>query len=168
MFDVANLVKSSPKVRHVVGWGAIIMLVEIAINGKFRLGLHAGNYASPLTILTGLLIVAWFSALRFSERNVFVRLCKWIAPSMIAVYMLHWNMMTTFFKPMPEMIVSAIPWIHPVVAFVVCALCVFSICTLMDLARRKCVDAFLPHLNAALHSSNRTKRLMALYEKRLS
>lgn len=168
MFDVANLIKSSPKVRHVVGWGAIIMLAEIAINGKFRLGLHIGNYASPLTILTGLLIVAWFSAVDLSERNLFARLCKWIAPSMIAVYMLHWNMMTTFFNPVPKMIVDTLPWVHPVVAFVVCAICVFSICTLLDLVRRRCVDAFLPRLNAALRNSSRLKELLALYEKRLS
>lgn len=101
-----------------------------------KLGLPCGDYADPPIVLTGLFLVACFSVVKFSEKSRLVRLCSFIAPSMISVYMLHWNFTTTFFKSVPQMILAALPHLPVVLAFLPCAIGIFTICILMDVLRR--------------------------------
>jgi hypothetical protein len=87
-------------------------------------------------VLTGIFLVACFSVLKLPQECRFVRLCCHIAPSMISVYMLHWNFMETFFKPIPQVLLSRIPHLPIVAAFLICAIVIFLLCTTIDLCRR--------------------------------
>ena len=115
----------------------LLLLVSfglIVANASYGLGFRSGNYYNPLTISAGILLVASFA--NFSLKGSWVRVCEIIAPSMIAVYMIHWNFMETVFKPVPQMLVSYIPGCPIVAAFVFCALLVFVLCAWLDLMRR--------------------------------
>lgn len=131
--------------------GAIAALVGvfglIAANAYWHLGLNSGNYAGPLAIIAGLLLVGVFANLNLTSGSRFVKMCSLIAPSMISVYMLHWNFMETFFKPIPQELIGLIPHMPIVVAFLLCAIAIFAVCTLIDLMRRIAVQkiqSFLP------------------------
>lgn len=166
MLGLNEVVVKSVRARQIVGVLLVLSAIEIAINAKWRWH-GCANYGVS-SIIAGILFVTFFSTLKISSGNLVLRLCKIAAPSMIAVYMLHWNLMGTFFKGVPKILMDLVPCLHPVFAFVVCAFCGLTICTLIDLVRRRCVDAVLPRLNAALNNFSRTKGLMTLYEKRLS
>ena len=110
-----------------------------------RLGINSWNYRNPLTVLTGIFVVACFSVLELPQESRLVRLCCKIAPSMISVYMLHWNFMETFFKPLPQMMLSKIPHFPIVASFVICAIAIFLLCTTIDLCRRWVLEKTRPH-----------------------
>ena len=105
------------------------------------LGLPCGDYADPPILLTGLFLVACFSVIKLPDGSKFAGACAIIAPSMISVYMLHWNFTTTFFKPVPQLILGVFPGLPPVLAFLPCAIAIFAICVLMAIARRRVLDA---------------------------
>lgn len=111
-----------------------------------KLGIVSANYRHPLTVLTGIFLVACFSVLELPYESRFVRLCCRIAPSMISVYMLHWNFMETFFKPLPQTLLSICPHLPIVVAFVICAIAIFLICTTIDLCRKWVLQKTCPIL----------------------
>ena len=127
--------------------GALILLIvfdalchKYGIAGWTKLGLRFGDYADPPIVLTGLFLVACFSVVKFSEKSRLVRLCSFIAPSMISVYMLHWNFTISFFKPIPQVLLGTFPNLPVVLAFLPCAIAIFAICVLMDVLRRRVLD----------------------------
>lgn len=122
-------------VRHIVGWLLAASFVLIAANAYWKLRLGLANYSNPMTILTGILLVGFFSSLKLPDGK-FAMVCSLFAPSMISVYMLHWNFMETFFKPIPQALLSTFPYLPIVAAFVICALAIYFLCVLIDLARR--------------------------------
>ena len=131
---------------------ALISLIVIdalcrkyAIAGWNQLGIRCGDYADPPIVLTGLFLVACFSVVKLSNEACLARLCSFIAPSMISVYMLHWNFTITFFKPVPQMILAKFPHLPVVLVFLPCAIAIFAICVLMDVMRRRIIDVFKRH-----------------------
>lgn len=127
--------------------GALILFLvfdalchKYGIAGWTKLGLRFGDYADPPIVLTGLFLVACFSVVKFSEKSRLVRLCSFIAPSMISVYMLHWNFTISFFKPIPQVLLGTFPNLPVVLAFLPCAIAIFAICVLMDVLRRRILD----------------------------
>jgi peptidoglycan/LPS O-acetylase OafA/YrhL len=144
MLGFKEAISEKRVVRHIVGWLLAASFVLIAANAYWRLGLELSNYSNPLTILTGILLVGFFSGLKLPDGK-FVRICSLFAPSMISVYMLHWNFMETFFKPMPQILLSTIPYLPIVAAFVICAIVIFLLCTVIDLGRRLCLEKSRSH-----------------------
>ncbi len=145
-----------------------LSFAEIVLNVKCGGGWWSGNGANPLTILAGLSVVVYFSAITISPSGVFGRVCKLIAPSMIAVYMLHWNLLATFFRAVPQFLCTELSWVNPVVAFVLCALCGFAICTLIGLCRRGTLGLIRARLPQMEIKSRILSRARDLYEQRLS
>ena len=114
----------------VAGWNEI----------RLWCGVRRRDYADPSIILAGLSLVCCFSVIKIANKSWVARMCTFIAPSMISVYMLHWNFTTTFFKPIPQMMLATFPRLPVVLAFLPCAIAIFALCVLIDLLRRRVLD----------------------------
>ena len=121
------------------------IISKYGITGWTKLGLPCRDYADPPIVLTGLFLVMCFSVVKFSNESWLVRLCSLIAPSVISVYMLHWNFTISFFKPIPQIILGTFPNLPVVLAFLPCAIAIFVICVLMDILRRRMLDMLKQH-----------------------
>ncbi len=150
MLGLARKLRESQLFRRITYGILFALLSLIVIDALFRkygvsawnkLGINSWNYAHPLTILSGVFLVACFSVWEFKKESVVVKICSLMAPSMISVYMLHWNFMITFFKPIPQLLLGIIPHLPVVVAFSLCAIAIFAICVTMDLLRRRVLSA---------------------------
>lgn len=117
----------------------LLLFVEIVINAHYKLGWNVGDYRSPFTILTGIALVSFFSLLEFNREGALGKMCSLIAPSMVVVYMLHWNFLKTWLSPLPHIIVNEFNFIHPVAALLMSSGVVFLICCALDLLRREVI-----------------------------
>lgn len=145
MFDIGRVVNENKIVHRMIGLVLLLLFALFAVNANMHCFLFRG-YHHPISILSGLLLVVYFYPLKLSSKSLLVRVCSLIAPSMIAVYMLHWNFMDTFFKPVPQFLIKTFPSFPIPLAFFICAVVIFIIVTSLDLARRKCVAVVRPHL----------------------
>ena len=142
MFDIARIVKIKA-VHSFIGCLLVLLYILFAANTHYW---WFRGYHHPFSLLAGLLLVLFFYPLQLSPNSYFAKICSLIAPSMIAVYMLHWNFMETFFKPIPQLIIHVFPSFPIPMAFFICATVIFAIVTILDLVRRKCVAILKPHL----------------------
>lgn len=126
--------------KYLFGSAAGILFAVAALDGMHRWGLTPGMYRSPVVIMAGLTAVAYFASIQISEKGVSARLASLLAPSMISVYMLHWNIADTFLKPVPQYVLGKCPWLNVSVVFVVVAACIFLLCIAIDLMRRYMVS----------------------------
>lgn len=116
--------------------GLLICLLLVGILGGLGMGEIVHDYANPLTIVTGVLLV--FVAHSFATRNEWgiMRFCAKISPSMIVVYMLHVSLLKTLLAALPMLIIRKIPFLGLGGSCFVVALIAFAICCLIDSIRR--------------------------------
>jgi len=146
MLGFKQVLEKSKGVRAACTIALVCVFGFIAANAHWHLGFNSGNYAGPLAITAGLLLVGIFANLDFSSWGRFAKLCGFIAPSMISVYMLHWYFMETFFRPVPQELLARVPLLPVAVAFIACALAIFTLCVLIDMTRRSVLKKIKPHL----------------------